>query len=121
MFLNHSVLMIGSGLSDPDVLAAVNSSAVEGSRTHYLLCRRGERNTVEKRRLLDDQHVRVIEYVDLGRLSLRQLCHPGFRSSVRVVEPNRRTAPQLRSAVRSRSAHSSNLSRFCGVKLVLQP
>jgi len=102
MFRNHSVLMVGSGLSDPDVVAAVNSSAVEGNRTHYLLCRRDERNSVEKRRLLDDQRVRVIEYVDyfpeyhlhnhvetfLEALYQKACCGPlplGVRKEIRTV------------------------------------
>lgn len=64
-FSSFSLLMVGYGLADLDVVLSLDRLAHAGiSRQHYLLCKRGTRNEVERRRLLHDRNIQVIEYVD---------------------------------------------------------
>jgi len=65
---NHTALIVGSSLRDADILRGIDyASTIRSSPeepNHFLLSRRGERSEVEKRRLLLDRGVKVIEYVD---------------------------------------------------------
>ncbi len=65
LFSSFSVLMVGYRLTDLDIIQSLDRVTHAGScRRHYLLCRRGTRNSVERRRLLSDRSIEVIEYVD---------------------------------------------------------
>ena len=60
-----TLLFVGYNLSDLDILFPLDKLAHDGaSFEHFLLSQRGVRNAVEKKRLLLDRHIKVIEYVD---------------------------------------------------------
>lgn len=65
IFSKFSLLMVGYGLTDLDIVQSLDRTAHAGTcRRHYLLSRRGTRNSVERRRLLGDRNIETIEYVD---------------------------------------------------------
>ncbi len=66
IFSQHSVLMIGYGLRDSDVLSALDKLAgtSQNSHPHFLMERRGHRTSIERKRLAEDRNVHLIEYVD---------------------------------------------------------
>lgn len=65
LLADSTLLFVGYGLSDIDILMPLDQLAHEGREfTHYLLGRRGDRNSVEKKRLRLDRHIEVIEYTD---------------------------------------------------------
>jgi hypothetical protein len=66
IFLENSVLMVGYGLNDPDILLTLDRLARISPEQppHFLLCPRESRTPVEKKRLASDRNVHVIEYVD---------------------------------------------------------
>lgn len=66
IFSENSILMIGYGLNDPDILLTFDRLArVSPSQPpHFLLCKRGSRTQIEKKRLLSDRNVQIIEYID---------------------------------------------------------
>jgi hypothetical protein len=60
-----TMLMVGYGLADLDIIQSLDRLTHAGrNRRHYLLSRRGSRNSVERRRLLRDRNIQTIEYVD---------------------------------------------------------
>ena len=66
VFSGSSVLMVGYGMRDPDILLALDRVAGKGHapHPHFLLCPRGSRSEIEKNRLAADRNVHLIEYVD---------------------------------------------------------
>jgi hypothetical protein len=59
--------MVGYGLGDTDILTVLDRLAftqLNARSRHYLLSKKGSRNNVERRRLLRDQNVQIIEYKD---------------------------------------------------------
>jgi SIR2-like domain len=66
IFSENSILMIGYGLNDTDILLTLDRLArVSSSQPpHFLLCPEGDRTSIEKKRLAKDRNVHVIEYVD---------------------------------------------------------
>ncbi len=65
LFHDNSILMIGYSLTDIDIQLVLDLLRFSGSSVqHFLLCKKNSRNAVEKRRLLEDRNVKVLEYVD---------------------------------------------------------
>jgi|GEM_PF-3722946 len=61
----YTLLFVGYGLTDLDVLLPLDQLAHEGvAYRHYLLSQRGTRNAVEKKRLSLDRQIELIEYID---------------------------------------------------------
>ncbi len=65
LLADFTLLFVGYSLSDLDVLLPLDQLVHEGAVfMHFLLSQRGARNAVEKKRLLRDRRVQVIEYVN---------------------------------------------------------
>jgi hypothetical protein len=65
VFSQNSVLMVGYGLNDADILLAIDRLAtISRSMPHFLLSKRGERSSIEKKRLSLDRNIHLIEYDD---------------------------------------------------------
>lgn len=61
----YTLLFVGYGLGDLDILLRLDQLVHDGVRfKHFMLSQRGRRNAVEKKRLLIDRQVELIEYVD---------------------------------------------------------
>ncbi len=58
--------MIGYGLKDQDIMLALDRLArvSPAQPPHFMLCPRGSRTLIEKKRLASDRNIHVIEYVD---------------------------------------------------------
>jgi len=66
IFKNYSVLMLGYGLEDIDIKLTLDRLActTDSQYQHFLLCARGTKTNIEKKRLAADRNVYTIEYVD---------------------------------------------------------
>jgi hypothetical protein len=115
IFSENSILMIGYGLNDPDILLTLDRLArVSPSQPlHFLLCPRGSRTPIERKRLSSDRNVHVIEYVDyfgfhnhidtfllglntaLGNDQLLKRTRPSIRARVAVHYPDNLTSDGL--------------------------
>lgn len=62
---SYTLLFVGYGLTDLDILLPLDQLVHEGSSfKHFLMSRRGARNAIEKKRMLKDRQIQLIEYVD---------------------------------------------------------
>jgi hypothetical protein len=113
IFSENSILMIGYGMSDPDILLTLDRLARKSPSqpTHFLLCPRDSKTPIEKKRLLLDRNVQVIEYVDhfgfhnhidtflhgvniaLGNDKLLKRTRPDLRARIHVHYPD--SLPQM--------------------------
>ncbi len=67
LFCEYSVLFLGYGGTDPDIDALYDkllATRPAGHRMHYMLSLKDSMTGIEKRRLLQDRSIKVIEYVD---------------------------------------------------------
>lgn len=65
VFSHNSVLMVGYGLNDADILLPIDRLAtISKSMPHFLLSKHGDRSSIEKKRLSLDRNIHLIEYYD---------------------------------------------------------
>lgn len=95
-----TVLFVGYGLRDLDVLLPLDQLVYEGvDFRHYLLSVRGVLGPIEKRRLLLDRHVEVIEYTDYFEFHNHV---DTFLEGVLTVNGNAELLTRVRRPVRAR-------------------
>jgi hypothetical protein len=98
IFSEFTVLMVGYGLTDLDIIQSLDRlTYTKKNRRHYLLSRRGARNSVERRRLLLDRNIQTIEYVDyFGFHNHIDTFLEGVLASLDLLEELKRVRPHLR-------------------------
>jgi hypothetical protein len=102
IFSQFSLLMVGYGLTDLDIIQSLDRLTHAGSsRRHYLLSRRGTRNTVERRRLLGDRNIQTIEYVDyFGYHNHVDTFLAALMAALDLGEELKRVRPDLRRRIK---------------------
>jgi hypothetical protein len=98
IFSEFTVLMVGYGLTDLDIIQSLDRlTHAKKNRRHYLLCRRGTRNAVERRRLLLDRNIQTIEYTDyFGFHNHIDTFLEGVMASLDLLDELKRVRPHLR-------------------------
>lgn len=64
MFQNNSIFMLGYGLRDIDITMTLDRISACNNKLHFLLTKKNTYTNIEKKRLLKDRNVKVIEYID---------------------------------------------------------
>jgi hypothetical protein len=67
IFLEHTILLIGYGGSDPDIEATYDKLSTKKASNlicHFMLARENSLSNIEKKRFRKDRGITVIEYVD---------------------------------------------------------
>lgn len=64
LFLTQTVIFIGCGMEDPDILLTLEDVKITGSnlKPHYALSRKGQIDDLHKKELLTAYNIRVLEY-----------------------------------------------------------
>lgn len=102
VFAENSILMIGYGLNDPDILLTLDRLARVSTTQppHFLLCPRGSRTPIERKRLLSDRNVQVIEYVDyFGFHNHIDTFLIGLNTALRNDKLLKRVRPEIRARI----------------------
>ncbi len=98
VFSEFSLLMVGYGLTDLDIVQSLDRTTHAGTgRRHYLLSRRGSRNAVARRRLLGDRNIQTIQYVDyFGFHNHVDTFLEGVIDALKLDSERQRVRPHLR-------------------------
>jgi hypothetical protein len=101
IFSQFSLLMVGYGLNDLDIVQSLDRTTHAGTgRRHFLLSRRGSRNAVARRRLLGDRNIQTVEYVDyFGFHNHVDTFLEGVIEALKLGSERERVRPHLRRRI----------------------